>query len=76
MNNIGYDFYRLLEGNLHDWLSLNPFNKLVNGDYYVCVALGTFLKGPTKSSPQTANDQVIEVEWSAWASKWVKRAWY
>jgi hypothetical protein len=42
----------------------------------MCVALGTFLKGPTKSSPQTMNDQVIGVEWSAWASKWVRRAWY
>jgi hypothetical protein len=36
MNNIYYDFYRLLEGNLHVWPSLNPFNKIVNGDYYVC----------------------------------------
>ena len=31
--------------------------------------LGAFLSGPTRSSPQTANSQVMGIVWSAWAGK-------
>ena len=47
---------------LADRLCLNPLCKLVNRHQEVSLfVLGSFLKGPIISSPQTANGQVIGI---------------
>ena len=48
--------------------SLYPLRELVHGDK--CVKpLGTLLRGPTRSSPQTMNDHVMGIVCSAWAGR-------
>ena len=54
--------------------SLYPLCKLVYSDKQVCIALGALLRGPTISSPQTANSHMMGIVWSAWTSRWVCRA--
>jgi hypothetical protein len=55
----------LLGPNLHDRPGFYPLCELIYGDEQVRIAPGRSLEGPTKSSPQTVNDHVIGIIWSA-----------
>ena len=46
---------------LTNWLCLNPLCKLIHYHQEVCFLSLDLLKGPTMSSPQTANGQVIGI---------------
>ena len=66
MDDIKEEQHDLLGLDRGDRSSLYPLCKLVYGD--------ALLRGPTRSSPQTANDHMMGLIWSAWANRWVYRA--
>jgi hypothetical protein len=74
VDDVEEELHSLLRFDLGDWPSFYPLCELVHGDKQMRVTPGTFLRGPTRSSPQTANNHVIEIVWSAWAGRWVCRA--
>jgi hypothetical protein len=74
MDNDGDKLYDLLRGDPHDRPCLDPLGELINHDQDACVALGAFMRGLAIQSPQTTNDQVMGMVWSACMGRWVCRA--
>ena len=60
-NHILHELNRCSCITLTDWLCLNPLCKFVSGHQKVGLFIFGLLKGPTMSSPQIANDQVIGI---------------
>jgi hypothetical protein len=58
-------FDGLFRPDLRDRPCLYPLGEFVYNDKQVFIAPGAFLRGPTRSSPQTANNHVIGIVWSA-----------
>jgi hypothetical protein len=65
MDDVCEEFDGLFRPDLRDRPGLYPLGDLVYSDKQVCIALDAFLRGPTRSSPQTANGHVIGIVWSA-----------
>ena len=65
VDDISEEQYRLLRFDLSDRSSLDPLGELVNSYQQVGVAPGAFCRGPTMSSPHTANDHVMGIVWRA-----------
>ena len=61
MDDVEEEQHSLLKLDCRDWPSFDPFCELVYGDKQVGVALGVFLRGPTRSSPQTMKGHVMGI---------------
>jgi len=59
----------LLGADVGDGSSLDPFEEFVDGYQQMCVPPFAFCKGPTKSSPHTANGHVMGIIWRVWAGR-------
>jgi hypothetical protein len=64
MANIAEEEHGLLRFDLGDWSHFYPLGELVNSNKQVRVSLSAFFRGPTRSSPQTANGHMIGIIWS------------
>ena len=65
VDDISEEQYRLLEFDLSDRTSLDPFGELVNSYQQVGVAPGGFLQRPNHVQPHTANGHVMGMVWRA-----------
>jgi hypothetical protein len=63
MDDVGDELDNLIKGDLRDRPSFNPLSEFIDR--------GAFLRGTTRSSPQTENDQVIGIICSTYADRWV-----
>ena len=61
MDDVEEEQHVLLGFDHGDRPSFDPFCELVYGDKQVGVAPGALLRGPTRSSPQTMNGQVMGI---------------
>ena len=68
MDDVEEEQHSLFGFDCGDRSSFDPFRKLVYGDKWVKPP-GAFLRGPTRSSPQTTKGHVMGIIWSAWARR-------
>jgi hypothetical protein len=61
VDDVGKKWHNLLGPDVGDRKGLDPLGKFVNGDEQVGEATSCPFRGPTKSSPQTANDHVMGI---------------
>jgi hypothetical protein len=62
VDDVSKERHSLLRLEVCKWSRLDPFGELIHGDQQVSVApRGTFLKGPTMSSPHTAEGHVTGI---------------
>lgn len=71
MNDVGDKSYGLLRGDLREGPRLDPLREFVDCYQDVSVGPSVILRGSTRSSPQTTNNQVTGMVWSACTGIWV-----
>ena len=69
MDDVKEEQHDLLRLDRRDRSSLYPFCKLLYDDKQVCVDPGCPLERSGQIEPQTMNDHVMGIVWSAWASR-------
>jgi len=71
VDDVGEEKDGLLGTDVGDGSSLDLFGEFVDGHQQMGVPPFAFCRGPTKSSPHTANGHVMGIIWRAWAGRCV-----
>jgi len=71
VDDVGEEKDGLLGADVGDGSSLDPFGEFVDGYQQMGVSSFGFCRGPTRSSPHTANGHVMGIIWRAWVGRCV-----